>query len=205
MTQLLIFFILAISINSITLKMLVGLLIALTIALAFTKNRQFLPAILRFKWFFLVMMIIFAFNTPGEHVSSWPWSISPSYEGITAGLIQILRIVLMLAALNLILACNTRQELISGFYFILLPLKYFGLQVERFVARLWLTLHYVELQNEESNQQGFLHQIKTMLVFKPGLTNQEINITVKIQQFSRLDFLTIALLLLVMYLFKVFV
>ena len=116
-TQLLIFFTLAISINFMTLQVLISLLFVFATVLTYTKNNQFVRSILRFKWFFLVMLLILGFNTPGEHVSFWPFSIGPSYEGVTAGLIQILRIMLILAALNLILACNTRQELISGFYF----------------------------------------------------------------------------------------
>lgn len=205
MTQLLVFFTLAISINFMPLKVLMGLLIFFTVAIAFTKNRQFLPAVLRFKWFFLVMLLIFTFNTPGEHVSYWPWSISPSYEGITAGLTQILRILLMLAALNLILACNTRQELISGFYFIFSPFRYFGLQVQRFVARLWLTLHYVDLQRDANGKQDFLKQLRTMASCKPEQVSQELNITFKVPQFSYLDFIVLVLLCLMLYVYKALV
>src|SRR5688572_28043280 len=106
-TQLLVFFILALSINLMTLNALVNLLTFVGVALALTQNNKFLHAILRFKWFFLVMLLIFSFNTPGEHISFWPFSISPSYEGVWAGLTQVLRVMLMLSALNLILACNT--------------------------------------------------------------------------------------------------
>jgi energy-coupling factor transporter transmembrane protein EcfT len=204
-TQLLIFFILAISINLMTLKALISLFIFVAAAHAFTQNNQFLYAIVRFKWFFLVMLLIFSFNTPGEHVSYWPFSISPSYEGVWAGLTQILRVMLMLAALNLILACNTRQELISGFYFIFSPLKFFGLKVERFVARLWLTLHYVELQNETNSKQDLMTQLKSMALCKPEQINQEINVILKVPRFSYLDFLVIILLFLMLYMFEAFV
>lgn len=205
MTQLLIFFILAISINFLALNVLIGLLIIIAVALALTKNNQFLRAIMRFKWFFLVMLLIFAFNTPGEHVEAWPLSISPSYEGIATGLTQVMRIMLMLAALNLILACNTRQELITGFYFVLSPLKYFGLKVERFVARLWLTLHYVELHDESNKQQDFMHQLRQMAVFKLDQPNETINIIFKLPQFGYLDFMVLGLLFPILYVSKVFV
>lgn len=201
-TQLLIFFILAISINLMTLNALSILSIGVAIALALTQNNNFLRAILRFKWFFLVMLLIFSFNTPGEHVSFWPFAISPSYEGVWAGLTQILRLIVMLATLNLILACNTRQELISGFYFIFSPLKYFGLKIERFVARLWLTLHYVELQNEANSKQDFMSQLKNMTQCKPEQIDQEENVILKVPQFSYLDFLVIVLLFLGLYVTK---
>ncbi len=201
-TQLLIFFVLAISINLMTINALSILFIGVAIALAITQNNNFLRVIFRFKWFFLVMLLIFSFNTPGEHVLFWPFAISPSYEGIWAGLTQILRLMLMLAALNLILACNTRQELISGFYFIFSPLKYCGLKIERFVARLWLTLHYVELQNEANSKQDLMSQLKNMATCKPEQIDQEENVTLKIPQFSYLDFLVIVLLFLGLYVTK---
>jgi energy-coupling factor transporter transmembrane protein EcfT len=204
-TQLLVFFILALSINLMTLNALVSLLIFVGVALALTQNNKFLHAILRFKWFFLVMLLIFSFNTPGEHISFWPFSISPSYEGVWAGLTQVLRVMLMLSALNLILACNTRQELISGFYFIFSPLKFFGLKVERFVASLWLTLHYVELQSETNSKQDLMTQLKNMALCKPEQINQEISITFKVPQFGNVDFLVIVLLFLGLYVTKALV
>jgi energy-coupling factor transporter transmembrane protein EcfT len=203
-SQLLIFFILAISINSMALNALSILSIGVAIALTLTQNNNFIHAILRFKWFFLVMVLIFSFNTPGEHVSFWPFAISPSYEGIWAGLTQILRVMLMLATLNLILACNTRQELISGFYFIFSPLKYFGLKIERFVARLWLTLHYVEVQNEANRKQDLMSQLKSMATCKPERIDQEENVILKVPQFSYLDFLVIVLLFLGLYVTKAY-
>lgn len=203
MTQLLIFFILAIAINFMTLNALISLFVFFAVALAWTKNNQFLRAILRFKCFFLVMLLIFSFNTPGEHVSPWPFTIIPSYEGISAGLTQVLRIMLMLAALNLMLARNTRQELISGFYFIFSPLKFFGLKSERFAARLWLTLHYVELQSGANAKQDLMGQLKNIAECKPEDIHQDVNITFKVPQFGYLDFLVIMLLFLTAYVFTV--
>ena len=110
----------------------------------------------------------------------------------------------MLAALNLILACNTRQELISGFYFIFLPLKYFGLKIERFVARLWLTLHYVEVQNESNSKLDLMSQLKNMATCKSEQIVQDENVILKVPQFNYLDFLVIVLLFLGLYLTKAY-
>jgi energy-coupling factor transporter transmembrane protein EcfT len=204
-TQLLGFFVLAIMLNQLAIKVLLGLLFLLIALLIWTKTWQFLRTIKRFKWFFIVMMLIFAFNTPGEHVSNWPFSImSPTYEGLQAGAMQTMRIVCMLAALSLILSNNSKQQLISGFYFILSPLKYLGLAVERFAARLWLTLHYVELQNIEAkhtagqhaNKLSLMDRLKTMTELKN--TNIETNfntIEFSIPSFGWLDYVAIAVLI----------
>lgn len=193
MTQLLVFFMLAISINFLKLKVLIVFLAILLAILLINKIDGFIRATLRFKWFFLVMLIIFVFNTPGEHVAAWPLSISPTYEGITAGITQMLRIVIMLASLSLILACNTRQQLISGFYFIFSPLKRLGLKVERFAARLWLTLHYVELQRDALNKQNFINQLKNMADIKANNANENISITFVVPSYNFADYAAIAL------------
>ncbi len=194
-TQLVSFFILAIIVNQLnlyTLSIILAIFIAIII---FTKTHQFLRAVKRFKWFFLAMIVIFAFNTPGEHLAQWPFVISPTHEGITAGFTQTLRIVVMLAALSLILASNTRQQLISGFYFIFSPLKYLGLEVDRFAVRLWLTLHYVELQRDKNASQDFFSRLNEMTNLKSNQENDNVEVTFKALQFNLLDYVAIGLLI----------
>jgi energy-coupling factor transport system permease protein len=153
------------------------------------------------------MIAIFAFNTPGEHLAGWPFAISPTYEGITAGFTQTLRIVVMLAAISLILAFNTKQQLISGFYFIFSPLKIFGLEVERFATRLWLTLHYVELQREHRSHHDFFNRLKAMTTIDSNQENEEVSIVFTVPRFSWVDYalISFAVLLLSKFVVKAFV
>jgi energy-coupling factor transporter transmembrane protein EcfT len=197
--QLLSFFILAIIVNQLNLKTLSIILSIFTVFVIFTKTHQFLRAVKRFKWFFLVMIVIFSFNTPGEHLAQWPFSLSPTYEGITAGFTQTLRVVVMLAALSLILTFNTRQQLISGFYFLFSPLKYLGLEVERFAARLWLTLHYVELQRDKNISQDLIGRLKDMTSLKSNQENDDVEVTFKEPQFKLLDYAAIGFLILLTF------
>jgi energy-coupling factor transporter transmembrane protein EcfT len=193
-TQLLAFLMLAICINFLNLRVLIIFFIILILILFVNKINGFVRATLRFKWFFLVMLVIFVLNTPGEHVSNWPLLISPTYEGVAAGITQMLRIIIMLAGLSLILACNSRQELISGFYFIFSPLKHLGLKVERFAARLWLTLHYVELQTEMLPKQSFINQLKNMADIKADVADESVIITFAVPRFNLADYAAIALI-----------
>ena len=195
MTQLLAFFTLAIVVNLLNISALLFLFAALFAAIQFSHQSQFLRSIKRFKWFFLVMMAIFAFNTPGEHIAFWPFIISPTYEGLIAGLAQTLRICVMLAAISLIIATNTRQQLISGFYFIFSPFKYLGIEVERFAARLWLTLHYVELQHNNSTSQDLIGRLKEMTNLGSNPIDEDVSIQFKRPQFGLIDYTVIALLL----------
>jgi energy-coupling factor transport system permease protein len=165
-TQLIFFMCLTVVINQLHIKVLLVLLVIFIIFLMFKRNHQFINTLKRFRWLFVVLMIIYAFNTPGEHIQDWPFYLHPTYEGVFAGLTQAVRISVILAMISLIMAANNKQQLVSGFYFILLPFKYIGLESDRFAARLWLTLHYVELQNASKNKQSLLDKLKHMTKFE---------------------------------------
>lgn len=165
-TQLIVFMCLAVVINQLHIKVLLVLLVVFIIFLIFKRNHQFINALKRFRWLFVVLMIIYTFNTPGKHIQAWPFYLHPTYEGVFAGLTQAVRISVILAMISLIMAANTKQQLVSGFYFILLPFKYIGLEADRFAARLWLTLHYVELQHASKNKQSLMDKLKQMTKFE---------------------------------------
>ncbi len=199
-TQLLSFFMLAVIVNLLNIKALVLMLMFLIAILSLNRNRQFLRSMKRFKWFLLVLIVIFSFNTPGEHLAEWPFSISPTYEGMIAGFTQTLRIASMLAALSLILDLNSRQQIISGFYFIFSPLKYLGLEVERFAARLWLTLHYVELQRDHDASRDLFGRLKEMTYLQQSPIGEHVSIKFKIPQFGGIDYAVITLLIIIVVL-----
>jgi energy-coupling factor transport system permease protein len=56
----------------------------------------------------------------------------------------------MLSGLTILLGSTARASMMAGLYVLLLPLKSWGLAPERFAARLWLTLHYVETAPRDS-------------------------------------------------------
>jgi energy-coupling factor transport system permease protein len=53
-------------------------------------------------------------------------------------------LLIALAALNILLVTTKKDELMLALYILLQPLKYVGLDVERFSVRLLLTLNYVD-------------------------------------------------------------
>jgi energy-coupling factor transporter transmembrane protein EcfT len=202
-TQLLAFFVFAIALNFFNLEALLIALVLLLLALMGIKNHKFYQLLKRLKWFYLVMLLIFALNTPGEHVANWPLSIGPTYEGVREGFAQLLRITLMLGALSLILANNNKQRLISGLYFLLLPLKILGLEVERFAARLWLTLHYVELQQKTPKNPNVINRLGEHLhaIFNETM-HEEVTITLEKPDFTLHD---IGLIILMLVLLTIFI
>ncbi len=108
------------------------------------KVQSFLHAVRRMRWLFLSILIIYAFGTPGELLPQFPVNFAPTYEGLRFGLIQVEKLLIALAALSLLLTSSLREQMMLGLYMLLSPFKYIGLNVERFSARLMLTLDYVE-------------------------------------------------------------
>lgn len=165
-TQIIMFMVMAMVVNKLHLEALLILFFSIIVILILNRVNQFVNALKRFRWLFLVLMIIYTFNTPGEHIEGWTFNLSPTYEGIIAGLTQALRISVILVIISWIMAANTKQQIVSGFYFILSPFKFFGLETERFAARLWLTLHYVELQHTTANKKNLKNTLKSITQFK---------------------------------------
>jgi energy-coupling factor transport system permease protein len=78
-----------------------------------------------------------------------------------AGLLQISRIALVIAGVVVLMATSTREVLMVGIYSIIKPLSLIGISPERFTARLYLTLQYIETsefksKNEKSAWQQML-------------------------------------------------
>lgn len=98
----------------------------------------------RSRWLLLAMLLIYAFSTPGEYLAYWPFEFAPTHEGLMQGALQAGRLTVMLAALAILLGATKRDALVAGIFQLIAPLRWVGLNTERFSARLWLTLHYVE-------------------------------------------------------------
>jgi hypothetical protein len=70
-----------------------------------------------------------------------------------------------------------------------------GLEVERFAARLWLTLHYVELQRDNHISQNLFDRLKEMTNLQSNQIDEDVSIQFKMPQFGLIDYVIIALLI----------
>ena len=205
-TQLVVFFTFSVALNVMSVQQLMIAFALLMLILSKLKNHPFFRLTKRLKWFYIVMLLIFAFNTPGQHVAEWPFVFAPTYEGLHAGFAQLLRILVMLAALSTLLGLHTKQTLISGFYFLLSPLKYCGIETERFAARLWLTLHYVELQQQAPKKAPILSSLGQSLAdIFTQTQHDEVQITLEKPVFTLFDYcvIVVTIMLLSWWIFKV--
>lgn len=136
--------------------------VLLSILLLYYRASGFLRMLRRVRWLLVSMLLIFAFNTPGEYLPQWPFELAPTYEGLSAGLLQAVRLCMMLAGLSLLLATTNRENLMAGFFLLLHPLRLVKLNPERFAARLWLTLHYVDHAPPAEHGQSFFGRLASM-------------------------------------------
>lgn len=142
--KMLMFLLILLASGLVQLKLLFIMLLVVTVVAVNVAFKAFCSILRRMRWLFLSIFLIYAFGTPGELIPIFPMSLAPSFEGGYLGLLQISRLTVALGALTVLLTTTTRASLMLGFYTLLLPLKYFGLNVEKFSVRLLLTIHYVD-------------------------------------------------------------
>lgn len=106
-------------------------------------NKKLLSSIYRMRWLWLSLLLIYGFSTPGEYIRLHDYLLPATYEGLHAGWLQIVRLLMVIAMINGLFSNNSRAELLSAVRYILIPLKYV-FDVDRFSLRLFLTLEYVE-------------------------------------------------------------
>jgi len=138
-----------------TLLLIAGMLIVITM-IFFTK--RFVKLIRRTRWILISLLIIYAYTGAGEAL--WPslGVLSPGFDGMMNGLLQLLRLLSVLAGLSILLTLLSTSQLIAGIYTLLLPLQYFGVSRETIAVRLALTLHYAEqsmLERHTKWQENF--------------------------------------------------
>jgi len=142
--KVLLFFLLLLLAGVVNTQQLIALFLVLCVLALKLQCKSFLATLMRMRWFFFSIFLIYAFGTPGELVPQFPLSVAPSFEGLQLGLLQISRLVIALAALTALLTTSSKTELIVSLHMLLKPLGYLGLDVERFSVRLLLTLNYVD-------------------------------------------------------------
>jgi len=173
------------------------LMIAGAVVLAFAcalSRHKFVQLLRRTRWIMLSLWVIYAFSTPGQALLEELGVFSPSREGLLDGGLQLMRLLVALAALAILLDRLHRQQLMAGLYALFVPLQWLGLSRERLAVRLALTLHYAEVAmlRETRTWQAVLQSL-----FEPQVAaNQTLELPVC--RFTLLDGLLLAGLVLLL-------
>lgn len=187
---------LAVVLQAMSWPLMWGLLAVLLLVQWQVRWRDFRRLTRRARWLLLSILLIYAVATPGEYLSGWPDCCAPTYEGLQQGALQALRLVLMLAALALVLAHTAREDFIAGILAWLRPFSALGMTPERFAARLWLTLFYVE-----NNPPGLVKRLRlshwrlAQLMEEPGEPPGELKIPLRIWGWLDMTVMVVACIL----------
>ena len=153
--QILTFIVAVISLQNTT-DLTLWIVSSLIFVLAYMHNHTAWRTLWHLRWFFISILLVYAFTTPGEYLLNSFLGISLTREGITLGSAQILRLISTVLLLHILLVDkHTPTHLIAGIYSLLYPLQYLGWDIRRFITRIALALHYTQLLIQEKNILNF--------------------------------------------------
>lgn len=146
---------------------------------------QLLRLLRRTRWILFSLLLVYAYTTPGAALWEQLGTVSPTREGLLDGLLQLGRLLSVLAGLAILLALLPQVQLISGLYTLAYPLRWFGLSRERIAVRLALTLEYAESAMSDT-AKDWRTTISTAL--QPSTTGTT-HIELRLQPFGGIDVL----------------
>ena len=120
--------------------------------------------IFRLKFFLIITFLLYVLNTPGEYVVLWPY-LSPSYEGLSLGSTQIMRLINSVAIISMMISLMSYQTLIETFYLIFKPFKRLGIDAKRFAVRLYLTMEYVKSFQSKRKLRFNFNDLSSLLLY----------------------------------------
>jgi len=140
------------------------LLFFIIIIISFFTKFSIPKVIFKLKFFLIITFLLYVFNTPGEYIALWPY-LSPSYEGLSLGLTQILRLLNSVAMITMMISFMSYQTLIETFYLIIKPFGPLGIDAKRFAVRLYLTMEYVKAFESKRRLSFSFKDLSSLLLY----------------------------------------
>jgi energy-coupling factor transport system permease protein len=190
-TKILVLIFLGIMLNKLGSGALMIMLCLMGLLASYWRANGWVKMLLRMRWLFLSMFLVYGLATPGEYVPWMPIDFGFTYEGLNAGILQIMRLTLMLGGIALLMATTTQNKLIAGFYVLLKPLDLLKLKPERFAARLCLTLQYLEdseMAKRKSSGESFRALLQALHLGDVAEFEAQV-ITLELPNFTTVDVL----------------
>ena len=98
-----------------------GLLLLLNLLTGFPAPGVLLRMVLRLRWLLLAILLVYGWWTPGISLFPAIGSWSPTIAGLVVGLLRILSLVLIVAAVHLLLQVTSRSELLPAIMQLIRP------------------------------------------------------------------------------------
>lgn len=133
-----------------SLQILATALLLLILALGFARERS-LRLLLRTRWLFVSLLVLFLFFTPGEYLSG-PWGAAGmTREGMLRAISQIGLLVAMLSSLSLLHEWLGTSGVLAGLYCLIPPVA----GREKTMVRLMLVLAWAESRRKEGWRENW--------------------------------------------------
>ena len=140
------------------------LLFLFIIIISFYTKFSIPKLIFKLKFFLIITFLLYVFNTPGQYIVVWPY-LSPSYEGLSLGLTQIIRLLNSVAMITMMISLMSYQTLIETFYLIIKPFGPLGIDAKRFAVRLYLTMEYVKAFESKRKLRFSFKDLSSLLLY----------------------------------------
>ena len=148
------------------------------------------------KFFIIITFLLYVFNTPGEYVVLWPY-LSPSFEGLSLGSTQIMRLINSVAIISMMISLMSYQTLIETFYLIFKPFKRLGIDAKRFAVRLYLTMEYVKSFQSKRKLRFNFNDLSSLLLYSGNKVPTKLT-HIKIKE-DRVNSLSVLIIFLIVF------
>jgi len=122
----------------------------------------------RLRLFFISIMVIYLWFTPGELLVEIGSYLTITYEGVFLASQRITALVLLVISVDTLLRSTSRNELVSGLYFLAKPFNSFGFDTEKMVIRVLLTMEFVFQSTKPENETKKLN----LAAYVPMISNK---------------------------------
>jgi len=102
-----------------------------------------LRIIMRMRWLFLSILVIYFWFTPGKPILSIAQHAMPTIQGVQMGVMRVLSLILIILALNFFVSAITRNRLVEAIIWLLNPLSRIGFDCRGLAIRIALVLELV--------------------------------------------------------------
>lgn len=120
------------------------------------------PMIRRMRWFFLSILILYFWFTPGQPALTFlplPTAWLPTSEGVSEGILRSAALLSIILAVNLLLYSTSQAQLVAAIHWLVRPLRWAGISPERLAIRIMLVMESLAVVQSEvravrTRQQG---------------------------------------------------
>lgn len=104
----------------------------------------------RLRFIFLALLVLFAWQTPGQLIFPAFGQFSPSYEGLELAALQAARLLGCISIVALLMDKLSPLDWVNGLYGLSRPFKSFCFSPDRFAIRVFLIFNFMQQQNHSS-------------------------------------------------------